>query len=259
MKHVQAVKHGGRQAQVTRIVIHATVSPCVRGGAQAVARYFQSRGAGGSAHYVVDPGEVVRCVTEDVVAYHAPPNTGTIGVELCDPQKGPASRWKDDDHEAMLVRAARLVRQIAARWDVPLRRLSVAEVRAGKRGICGHVDVSKAFGQTDHTDPGDGFPWNRFMELVLDEEPTSAPDSVQEDDGHPVWPGRLLKYAKGQPMMSGRDVRVWQAALAKAGFATDVDGWFGPSTAERTRAFQRRSGLAIDGVVGPKTWAAGVR
>lgn len=170
MRYIPAAKHGGTQTHVTRIVIHGTVSPCVRGGAASVARYFQTPGAGGSAHYVVDPGEVVRCLAEDVIAWHAPPNTGSVGVELCDPQTGPDSRWGDDNHEAMLRLAAALVRDIAKRWDVPLRRLTVADVRAGKRGICGHVDVSKAFHQSDHTDPGTGFPWNHFMKLVTGED-----------------------------------------------------------------------------------------
>ncbi|MFF3671675.1 peptidoglycan recognition protein family protein [Microtetraspora malaysiensis] len=93
---------------------------------------------------------------------------------------------------------------------------------------------------------------NRAKRLVV-----GTPSKV--DDAPLSWPGRLLKYVKSQPMMSGRDVRVWQAALTTNGFATDVDGAFGPQTAERTRAFQRKNGLAIDGIVGPQTWAAGVR
>ena len=175
MKEILTGYHGGKQSSISRIVIHGTVSPCVKGGAVSVARYFQSPKTGGSAHYVVDPGEVVRCVPEGTVAYHAPPNTGSIGVELCDPQKGSSDRWGDANHEAMLVRAATLVRQIAIRWGIPLKRLSVAQVKAGARGICGHVDVSNAFRQTDHTDPGSGFPWAHFMDLV-------TRGTVQEED-----------------------------------------------------------------------------
>lgn len=162
--------HGGGQGSVSRIVIHGTVSPTVKGGARAVARYFQSPSTGGSAHYVVDPGEIVQCVKEGTVAYHAPPNTGSIGIELCDPQKGVSSRWGDAGHEAMLRLAARLTREVAARWGVPLRRLSVTDLKAGKRGICGHVDVANAWHQTDHSDPGGSFPWAHFMDLVNGED-----------------------------------------------------------------------------------------
>ncbi|MFF4417472.1 N-acetylmuramoyl-L-alanine amidase [Streptosporangium sp. NPDC001559] len=250
MRFVQAAKHGGGQTSVSRIVIHATVSPCVEGGAKAVARYFQSSSAGGSAHYIVDPGEVVAAVRETTVAYHAPPNTGSIGVELCDPQKGPASRWADDDHQEMLRRAAVLVRQVAARWDVPLRRLSVAEVRAGKRGICGHVDVSAAFKQTDHSDPGSSFPWDEFMAMVRGDE--AKPIKVVVRDGVALWPGRVLQVE--DPMLHGEDVEAWQERLVRRGWRLDVDGWYGPQSRTVCRSWQRAVGLPVTGVVDRTTW-----
>lgn len=157
--------HGGTQTKVNRIVIHCTVSPCQLGGARANARYFQTHTTG-SAHYVVDPGEIIQCVRESVVAYHAPPNTYSLGIELCDPQSGSASRWNDKNHQAMLRRAAALVRARAAHWGVPLVKLSASDLRAGHRGICGHVDVSNAWHQTDHTDPGTSFPWSQFMNMI---------------------------------------------------------------------------------------------
>lgn len=259
------VRHtSGRQSRVTRIVIHGTVSPCTRGGARSVARYFQSDSAGGSAHYVVDPGEVVRCYDERTICWHAPPNTNTIGVELCDPQKGPTSRWRDDDHEAMLQRAAALVRQIAARWSVPLTRLTVAEVKAGKRGICGHVDVSKAFGQTDHSDPGSGFPWAHFMELVRDGD--GPADDIS-------WTEELVKdLPLLRPGADSFDVKTLRAnlfvrgglATARYGGSAGLKAWmehtvYDPDLVTDVRAFQRGEGLDDDALVGPKTWAALLR
>ncbi|GII86596.1 hypothetical protein Ssi03_45860 [Sphaerisporangium siamense] len=251
MKYVQAGKHGGTQTSVSRIVIHATVSPCVRGGATSVARYFQSRGAGGSAHYVVDPGEIVCCLKEDVVAYHAPPNTGSIGIELCDPQRGPASRWEDADHQEMLRLAADLVRRVAARWDVPLRRLTVADLRAGRHGICGHVDVSRAFGQTDHSDPGYGFPWTQFMALVqgADQMPAAAAAS---------WTEELMKDLPTlRPGVESWDVKTVRALLGARGYppADLLSKVYDEELKAEVRNFQVAEHLAPDAVVGPKTWA----
>lgn len=51
---------------------------------------------------------------------------------------------------------------------------------------------------------------------------------------------------------SGGDVIVLQQRLG----TTNPDGKFGPKTKTAVMAFQRSKGLAVDGVVGPKTWAA---
>ncbi len=37
---------------------------------------------------------------------------------------------------------------------------------------------------------------------------------------------------------------------------TAIDGTFGPITAQTVRDFQQSAGLAVDGIVGPATWAA---
>lgn len=160
-------KHtSGSNGPITRIVIHATCSGTHSGGAMENAHYFQSATAGGLAHYVVDPQNIVQCCKEDTACWHAPPNHGSIGIELCDPQTGAAARWRNPEDEAMLTLAAHLVVEIASRTGVPLVRIGVADLKAGRHGICGHVDVSQAFGQSSHSDPGPDFPWQHFLELI---------------------------------------------------------------------------------------------
>lgn len=161
--------HGGAQSlrPLKRIVIHGTVSPCKRGGARDIARYFKlivTRPS--SAHYVIDPGEVVQVVGDHQVAYHAPPNTDSIAVEHCDPQVGPASRWQDEDHRAMLELSAETVARLALAYDLPIKRIGVVGLLAGKRGITGHGAISLAWRQTSHTDPRAGFPWGWYMSRV---------------------------------------------------------------------------------------------
>ena len=173
--YIPAKHQGGHQASIDRIVIHGTVSRTYCGGAKAIARYFQDPTYVSSAHYVVDPCSEFQCVYDHTVAWHDGTNTNSIGIELCDLVEGPLSRWDDKPHQAMLVRAARLVRQLCLAYGIPMRKLTPAQIRAGQKGICGHADMRDAFpGSTSHWDPG-AFPWGRFIGLVNQNGGGAAP------------------------------------------------------------------------------------
>ena len=51
----------------------------------------------------------------------------------------------------------------------------------------------------------------------------------------------------------GKAVKVWQAIVG-----TDVDGEFGPKTADATKKLQKSAGIEVDAIVGPMTWTAGL-
>lgn len=55
---------------------------------------------------------------------------------------------------------------------------------------------------------------------------------------------------------SGALVRIAQTLLNRHGASLEVDGSFGDKTDNAVRAFQRRRGLEVDGVIGPATAAA---
>ncbi len=170
----------GHNKPIGRIVIHSTVSPCEVGGARKIAAYFRSPAAGGSAHYVVDPGETVQSAYDSVIAWHAPPNQHSLGIEMCDvPGPVPGEprrsarwkalrrswRWARPDQRRMLARTARLTARLCLAYDVPVRFLTPAQLRAGRAGITTHNNVSRAWGQSTHWDPG-WWPRRRFMRLV---------------------------------------------------------------------------------------------
>ncbi|MGN6872496.1 MAG: peptidoglycan-binding domain-containing protein [Solirubrobacteraceae bacterium] len=56
------------------------------------------------------------------------------------------------------------------------------------------------------------------------------------------------------------DLVVWlQEHLVSVGYATAVDGDFGPTTQAAVEQFQSARGLTVDGIAGPATWAALLR
>ncbi|MGH3096804.1 MAG: N-acetylmuramoyl-L-alanine amidase, partial [Streptosporangiales bacterium] len=111
--------------------MHSTVSPCGPGWARRIADMFHTSSRAASAQYVVDCNEIIRCVPDHTVSYNAPPNAGSIGVEQCDWSKGPASRWLHGDHLKMLHRSAALVARLCDKYDIPVRHIGPAELRAG--------------------------------------------------------------------------------------------------------------------------------
>lgn len=58
------------------------------------------------------------------------------------------------------------------------------------------------------------------------------------------------------PWDEGPAVVRLQEMLYAHGFRLKIDGSFGSLTEAAVKSYQRRQGLRVDGVVGPKTWAA---
>lgn len=157
-----------RRTTVDVVVIHTMESPEIPKTARAVANWFAGPSAPqASAHYCVGPDETIQCVDEAAVAWHAPGvNTVAIGIELTGRASQTIAQWADAESLAVLERAAQLVAEICARWNIPIARLSVANLIQKKRGICGHYDVTMAFHKSTHTDPGPNFPWEKFLARV---------------------------------------------------------------------------------------------
>lgn len=183
--YIPAKHHGGNQATLKRIVLHSTVSDTYRGAARDIARYFQNPSYVSSAHYAVDPGEVIQMVYDHTIAWHDGTNEQSIGIEMCEHPSRDVGRWNTDEHQALLARTASLVRQLCLAYEIPLRRITADQIRAGESGICGHDDMAEAYpSRTSHWDPG-AFPWNEFMALV-DGAPITEEDDMRMTDPVPV-------------------------------------------------------------------------
>lgn len=149
------------------VVIH-TMEIAEHGtAAEACARWFANPAAEVSAHYCVDASEVIQCVREQDIAWHARGgNTVSIGIELAGYAGQGLRGWDDDYSSAVLERGAAVAAGVCGRYAIPVRRLRAHDLVAGRRGFTGHVDVSRAYRKSAHWDPGTGFPWPRFLRLV---------------------------------------------------------------------------------------------
>lgn len=158
------------RSELRVIVVHTMEAPEKPTTAEAVASWFAGYAGApprASAHICVDNDSIVRCVRPEHVAWGAPgANYDGFQVELAGRASQTAGDWGDGYSTAMLELAAGYLARVARRWGVPIRKLDVAGVKRGDRGFCGHVEVSEAFRRSTHTDPGRGFPWGWFVELV---------------------------------------------------------------------------------------------
>ncbi|MDP9867810.1 MULTISPECIES: golvesin C-terminal-like domain-containing protein [Streptosporangium] len=132
---------------IDRVVIHVT-----QGSYAGTISWFQNPSASVSAHYVVrsSDGAVTQMVRDKDVAWHAGNwsyNTRSIGIE----HEGYVSdaSWFTD---AMYRASAALTRSICDKYGIPKDRTH----------IIGHNQVPGA----THTDPGQYWDWNKYMQYV---------------------------------------------------------------------------------------------
>lgn len=158
----------GRRDSIRVIVIHDEESPEIKGSALNNARYFQSPNRGASAHYFVDSEQAVQGVREKDCAWHAPGcNDSGIGVEHSGYASETRTQWTDDYSSKTLTVSAKLVAGLCKKYSIPVVHLTPAQIKAGQKGIVGHVDVTNAYPQWgDHQDPGKNFPWDAYLGMV---------------------------------------------------------------------------------------------
>jgi hypothetical protein len=108
-------KHSGRgNKPVKRVVIHSAVMPCEPGRARQLADMNRQGSTGGSWHYATDPENTFQCSWDSYVCWHAPPNTGSLGIEMADWPSRVPGRWLKANQRKMLERTARLTVELAS-------------------------------------------------------------------------------------------------------------------------------------------------
>ena len=161
--HSYRARHdsGPRRASAIRlVVVHSTEG----GTARSVAQFFAGD-AMASTQLVVDDEGCYRCLPDLVVPWGAPGvNESGLHIEHCGYASWTRAQWLE--HEPELLLSA----EHAARWcwqyRIPLRWVGPRGLKLRRKGLTTHHDASLAFTPGGHTDPGPGFPKDRYLQLV---------------------------------------------------------------------------------------------
>jgi N-acetyl-anhydromuramyl-L-alanine amidase AmpD len=160
--------------KIRLIVIHSMEFEEKGDTAESCAKYFQNpcdehgTPRPSAAHLCIDNNSIVRCVPDNNIAGGAPgANADGIQLELAGFARQTEEEWLDDYGKQLLENAANAAAQYCLKYDIPVRQLTNDQLADGQsKGFTSHAQVSEVFKQSDHWDPGPGFPWKFFLETV---------------------------------------------------------------------------------------------
>lgn len=166
------------------IVIHTTEGSEGLISAESGADYDTRRTDGTSTHYFHDQDSTVQTVYTWDRANAAKGTGNKFGLhhELCGVAAQTPAQWDDAASRGTIAQCAKQAARDARRWDIPVRRLTVAQVAAMQPGFCAHADISAAFHESDHTDPGKNYPWPSLLAQVNDHLGVTMPLTDAEYD-----------------------------------------------------------------------------
>jgi hypothetical protein len=182
-KVVMAAKSSDRQGtRPTLVAIHTNEGPNPADvfpdrTAENLARWMNDQEV--SYHKVVDDDSVVNYVSDGRYSWSLRSgNRRSLNLCLMGYSRFTHDEWLR--HLSMLKLAAAEVREWCDKYGIPIRKLSPADVGRDQSGICGHVDWTLGKKDGNHTDPGEGFPWDVFISFVKGQENPDMP--LTQDD-----------------------------------------------------------------------------
>lgn len=157
----------GRIKPVELIVIHSMEAPEKGTTAEAVAKYFKNSGVKASAHYCIDNDSIVQCVWDSNTAWHCKnANSNGVGLEHAGYARQTEDEWLDEYGISMLDISAQIAAYLCKKFNIPVIRAEFASSTNPKviqPGFCSHAEVPN---HGSHWDPGEGFPWKYYLDLV---------------------------------------------------------------------------------------------
>lgn len=219
---------------------------------ESLGNFFASSSSGVSSHTGIDDkrGKIGEYVTRGNKAWtQGNANPVAVAAELCGFASWSRSTWLNS-HSNMLHNAADWIAEEAAKFGIPITKLTPSQAQGSGRGVCQHRDLGSWGG--GHSDCGDGFP----IDDVLNWARGGSGGGTTPPPSSGKAPPLHVDYFGQSHNSQVNDVQVWQAQMSGRGWTIDVDGIFGPQSDNVCRQFQQEKGLGVDGLVGPNTWDA---
>lgn len=178
--NVHPTRQGALKSQGpdVHLVIHTSQGPEGDNSAEALGSFMTTPATAtnvASYHAVSDTDRILPAVEYRRVAYAAGGGNAR-GRHICIPGDAGQTReqWLDTVSRKYIRRVAEWLCDQHEETGIPLRRLTVDQVRAYAPGVCDHDAISKAFGKSNHWDVGPNFPWDVLF-AVVDEILNPAP------------------------------------------------------------------------------------
>lgn len=165
------------------IVIHNTSNPR-DASAQDEATYAKRREDGTSSHFYADHIGIIQSLDTDWRAQHVGSKQGNdhgISYEITGKNSYSRDWWLTHVNWDLLTRS---IAAACRNHRIEPQVLDIIQIKAGTvTGIITHDQARQAWGGTDHTDPGPGFPMDHLIALVrqqLNPPPPPPPPAVPE-------------------------------------------------------------------------------
>jgi hypothetical protein len=231
------------------LVIHTMEGFTGSNGAYDCAKYFQGD-VGTASQVCIDNnrGKIWECVARTNGAWtQCNYNSVSVSMEQCGYASWSRDKWLNE-RSNQLHNVADWIKEESGKLGIPIKRLSSSQAQGGSAGICGHQDLGGS--GCGHSDPGPNWPWDKVLEWAGGS--SSAPPPTT---GGGSAPPMHVDYFGQSHNSQHADVRTWQQKMHDRGWSIDVDQVYGPASEGICRQFQSEKGLAVDGLVGPETWA----
>lgn len=218
--------------------------------AVAMARYQLSPSAGGSYHIVIDAdGKTARENDDEYIPWAAMFTANRNGFHVSLAGRAAFTREQWLARPRQLDKLAEIAAAYERAYSIPVVIRLAPDLRARIPGLSTHAEASKAWHESDHTDPGKGFPLDVIVEKAKKLKtppppPAPRPPAPSPDKKYRSYvDGRALRFSEYIRFIDEKVTRLFDEKFPDGGpelaidITSDAAGPLYPSFADKNKSF----------------------